>query len=115
MGRGAKGLSDRKSEAILGPSEVRKQMRLATIAFLLAPCVVGQPGRVSNVTAKPETIAVENGTVSFVVATNMPAIEVRGKSSALQARIELLRDAEGVTVERVEAWIPVRTLSTGMS
>jgi polyisoprenoid-binding protein YceI len=62
-----------------------------------------------------QSVAVDSGTASFHVTTNIPALEVSGKSSALQARVQLHRDTNGVTLERIDAWMPVKTLVTGMA
>jgi len=62
-----------------------------------------------------QTLAVESGIATFHVTTNVPALEVSGKSSALQARVQLHRDSSGVTLEKIEAWMPVKTLLTGMA
>lgn len=60
-------------------------------------------------------IAVEGGTASFVVSTNMPAISVKGKSTALQARARVQRNPDGLQIEQIEATIPVKSILTGMS
>ena len=57
----------------------------------------------------------DSGVASFKVNTNIPALEVSGKSNALQAKVQIRRGADGVTLERVEAWMPVKTLQTGMA
>jgi polyisoprenoid-binding protein YceI len=82
---------------------------LNMVVVLVIPCAIAQD------LAKTETVAVESGAASFFVSTNVPAIEVKGKSNALQARVQMHRDAGGVTLERIEAWIPVKTLVTGMA
>ena len=60
-------------------------------------------------------IAVEGGTASFVVSTNMPAISVKGKSTALQAHARVQHTPEGLHIEQIEATIPVKSILTGMS
>ena len=73
---------------------------------------IAQPAAPSN---DAQTLAVESGIATFHVTTNVPALEVSGKSSALQARVQLHRDSSGVTLESIEAWMPVKTLLTGMA
>lgn len=55
------------------------------------------------------------GSASFVAATNVPGINVHGESKAVNARVSVIERAEGLTLERVEATLPVSTLATGMS
>ena len=64
--------------------------------------------------ATPLLLEVSSGTVAFEVATNVPGVEVKGKTNAVTAHIEINSTAEGVLVQRMEALVPVRTLSTGM-
>jgi polyisoprenoid-binding protein YceI len=63
---------------------------------------------------QPATIVVQNGTATFVATTNIPAVTVKGKSSALEAKVTLRRSAEGLQLERIDAHLPVKTLGTGM-
>jgi polyisoprenoid-binding protein YceI len=65
--------------------------------------------------SESQTIAVEGGAAVFHVTTNIPALEVSGKSGALQARVRMHRDSGGLTLERIDAWMPVKTLVTGMA
>jgi polyisoprenoid-binding protein YceI len=60
-------------------------------------------------------IAVEGGAASFVVSTNVPAISVKGKTTALQAHARVQQSAEGLQLERIEASLPVKSILTGMS
>ena len=59
---------------------------------------IAQPAAPSN---DAQTLAVESGIATFHVTTNVPALEVSGKSSALQARVQLHRDSSGVTLEKI--------------
>ena len=60
------------------------------------------------------TISVRGGTAAFVANTNVPAISVKGKSTALEAKATLHRENESLQVEHIEARVPVKTLLTGM-
>src|SRR5262249_9385006 len=60
-------------------------------------------------------VAVDGGTAAFVVNTTVPALSVKGKSSALHARVRLQRNAEGLELEDIQAVLPVKSLLTGMS
>jgi polyisoprenoid-binding protein YceI len=64
---------------------------------------------------KSQLVAVDNGVASFHVRTNIPALEVSGKSASLQARVRMHRDSNGVKLEHIEAWVSAATLKTGMS
>lgn len=59
--------------------------------------------------------AVEGGAASFVVNTTVPGISVKGKSTALQAQAVVQRLPEGLRLEKMEASLPVKSLSTGMA
>ena len=88
---------------------------------LLMTAAHGQSGPITNSESvsddlgKTEAIAIEHGTVTFVVTTNVPGLSVKGKSEALRARVLMQRASQGVTLERVEAWLPVKTLTTGIA
>ena len=58
-------------------------------------------------------LAVE-GSASFTVDTNIPAVSIEGKSSALKARVSAHREPAGLQIDRIEASVPVKTLQTGM-
>src|SRR5947208_2026436 len=45
---------------------------------------------------KSQLVAVDNGIASFHVRTNIPALEVSGKSASLKARVRMHRDSDGV-------------------
>jgi polyisoprenoid-binding protein YceI len=64
--------------------------------------------------ATPVLLEVSSGTVAFEVTTNVPGVEVKGKTNAVTAHIHINSTAEGVLVQRMEALVPVRGLSTGM-
>jgi polyisoprenoid-binding protein YceI len=61
------------------------------------------------------SMEVRGGTASFDAATNVSAINVHGKSTALEARASVLDGPAGISLERVEATLPVKTLATGMT
>lgn len=58
---------------------------------------------------------VNQGIVSFDVATNVPALRVHGKSNSVTARVRLDSGPTGVLLEQIEARMPVRSLDTGLS
>jgi len=58
---------------------------------------------------------VKQGTVSFDVATNVPALRVHGTSNSLTARARLASGPEGAVLEQIEATVPVRSLQTGLT
>jgi polyisoprenoid-binding protein YceI len=60
------------------------------------------------------TVTIESGTAAFDVATNVPAVTVEGKSKALRGKVEMSSSGGRLLIERVEAWLPVKTLATGM-
>jgi polyisoprenoid-binding protein YceI len=54
------------------------------------------------------------GSATFDVGTNVPALSVHGKSTELQARGRVRRGANGPQLEHLEATMPVKSLNTGM-
>jgi polyisoprenoid-binding protein YceI len=62
----------------------------------------------------PTPIEVRGGTASFDVGTNVPALSVHGKSTALEARGRVRPSTQGPQLEQIEATVPVNTLATGM-
>ncbi|HVD91315.1 MAG TPA: YceI family protein [Vicinamibacterales bacterium] len=62
----------------------------------------------------PTPVEVRGGTASFDVDTNIPALSVHGKSTALEARVRVRQGANGPELEQIEATMPVKTLVTGM-
>src|SRR6266516_3721725 len=60
------------------------------------------------------SVQVASGTASFLAPTNVPGIEVKGSSSALTASAEVSRTKDDLQVRRIDAQVPVNTLSTGM-
>ncbi|HZR30090.1 MAG TPA: YceI family protein [Terriglobales bacterium] len=76
---------------------------------------ITNPEPASDELSKAETMVIEHGTVTFVVTTNVPGLSVKGKSEALHARVLMHRAQQGVTLERVEAWLPVKTMTTGIA
>lgn len=69
----------------------------------------------SETKTEPMTVAVQNGTATFIANTNISAVSVKGKSTALEAKATLRRNAEGLHVEHIDARLQVKTLVTGMN
>lgn len=95
---------------------VRELCLLAGCAAIAATASLETPAAAAGSETKPEPaiVAVQNGTATFVANTNIVAVSVKGKSSALEAVVELHRGAEGLQLDRIEARLPVKTLATGM-
>jgi polyisoprenoid-binding protein YceI len=81
---------------------------VAAAAMFAARGVSAAPGDAATL------IEVRGGTATFDAATNVSAISVHGKSTALDARASVREGAEGLTVDAVQATLPVKTLVTGM-
>ena len=62
-----------------------------------------------------DTLAIRGGKAGFSVATNALGIVVRGKSDALEGRVELHRTAGSLAIDHVDVHLPVKTLATGMT
>lgn len=55
------------------------------------------------------------GSATFNSTTSVPAISIHGKSTALEGRARIRHEGDSLVVEQLEAVVPIRTLSTGMS
>ena len=86
---------------------------VATYGLVIASAMFATRG----VSAAPDAwsgVEVRGGTASFDAATNISAISVHGKSSALDARASVREGSDGLALEAVEATLPVKSLATGM-
>ncbi len=62
-----------------------------------------------------DAVAIEIvGTVTFEVATNIPAIDVHGKSSQLQGRTRIRQSGSSLAFDQIEATLPVQSITTGI-
>jgi polyisoprenoid-binding protein YceI len=59
-------------------------------------------------------IEIESGFTTFYADTNVPDVEVKGKSTALSGQVEVSEDANGLVLQRIEASAPMKSLGTGM-
>jgi polyisoprenoid-binding protein YceI len=82
---------------------------------LLALFAAAATWALAQAPAAEESVSIQNGVAAFHVGTNIPAIEVSGKSGALQARVRMQRDDSGLRLEHIEAWVPAESLKTGMA
>ncbi len=60
------------------------------------------------------SVDVHGGTVTFDAATNVSAISVHGKSTALEGHARVRHAEQGLVIEQMEASVPVVSLATGM-
>jgi polyisoprenoid-binding protein YceI len=59
-------------------------------------------------------VEVKEGTVEFKVDTNVPAINVHGKSKALVGKAYVRSTSSGASIEQLEAKVPIESLGTGL-
>ncbi len=59
-------------------------------------------------------VGIESGTAVFESTTNMPGIEVKGKSTALTGRVSVAQDGNNLVLQGIDASLPVSSLATGM-
>jgi polyisoprenoid-binding protein YceI len=84
-------------------------------AALAAAFLTATAGHAAAQTAPaPTPVEVHGGTATFDVGTNVPALSVHGRSTALEARGRVRESAQGPQLEQIEAVVPVSTLNTGM-
>lgn len=72
------------------------------------------PAATTPAMAKASPAQVEEGLVTFDVETNLFAVSVHGESKELEGKVRVLESTEGLTLEQLEAVVPVESLSTGM-
>jgi polyisoprenoid-binding protein YceI len=96
---------------------MRTRLTFWLILFLSVhtPLTIGQTETAPGAAGQPETIVIEHGTAIFSVTTNMPGVTVKGKSESLHGNVQIRRASEGIVLEHIEAWLPVKTLGTGIS
>ncbi len=85
-----------------------------TKRFLLAVALAAAAVAAENYT-ETTAVAVQGGSVTFAVNTNIPALSVKGKTTSLHAQVQIRRSADGLQLEKIDARIPVKTLVTGMA
>lgn len=90
-----------------------RRRRTMALALLLTAAPAGM-ARAQSASAAPVSVEVRGGTASFDVTTNIPALSVHGKSTALEARVRVSRGPDGPNLEQIEASMAVKTLATGM-
>jgi polyisoprenoid-binding protein YceI len=83
--------------------------RAVALVTLLAPLPLA-----AQSPAPPTLVEVQGGTASFEANTNVSAINVRGKSTALTGRAEVRRAGDALAIDNLEATVPVGTLATGL-
>lgn len=86
--------------------------RIRLLGISLLACSIALPAFAAD--HESTTIEVHGGTVTFDAATNVSAISVHGKSSALEGHAQVRQTEQGLTIEQVEASVPVTSLATGM-
>ncbi len=88
------------------PSCVRA---LALVSLAMAAAApLGAAGREAPV------VEIREGTAHFDATTNVAAINVHGKSTALRGRARIRETADDLVIEELEAAVPVKTLDTAM-
>jgi polyisoprenoid-binding protein YceI len=86
-----------------------------TLALTVIVPMAGAPLVRAQSADEPKPVEVRGGTASFDVGTNVPALSVHGKSSALEGRVKVSHGSDGPMLEKIEATIPVKTIETGMN
>lgn len=61
-----------------------------------------------------DRVDIESGMAVFNASTNVPGVEVKGKSSALRGHVVVSHDDGRLVLDQIEATLPVKSLSTGM-
>ena len=98
-----------------GQSDLRDEPRARPASSGVGKAKVPTGLERSDTTLEQSEITIPHATAMFVALTNMPGITVKGKSEALHARVRMRRVSDGVALDSVEAWLPVKTLATGIA
>ncbi len=61
-----------------------------------------------------ETVQIVKGVAKFDVSTNILGLKVRGTSDALEANVRVRRASDQLVLEEIEAWLPIKSLKTGI-
>ena len=85
------------------------------LVLVVIACVGLTAGGLADAADDAAVLQVSQGTVTFEVGTNVPALRVLGKSSAVKAYARVRLGPEGAMVEHVEASVPVTSLRTGLA
>jgi polyisoprenoid-binding protein YceI len=92
---------------------IRRQHAAAVAVAFLASAASATIAR-AQTGAAATPIEVQGGTATFDVGTNVPALGVHGKSTALKARGRVRHHGEAPVLEQLTAVVPVKSLNTGM-
>jgi polyisoprenoid-binding protein YceI len=59
-------------------------------------------------------VKITSGVATFDSTTNMPGIGVKGRSNSISGEVSIVRNANGLLLQSINATVPVKTLATGM-
>lgn len=62
----------------------------------------------------PAPLEVNSSSVTFYASTNVPGVEIKGKSTSLTAHTEVTRSENAIILAAIDASLPVKSLDTGM-
>lgn len=94
-------------------TDVLQIIRRTTILGSLIGLALAAP-ITAQTTTSSDAVEVRGGTATFAVDTNVSAISVHGKSTALTARLRWRQAPDGPVLEGIDAAVPVKSLNTGM-
>ena len=70
------------------------------------------PTQTDQKTSAP--VEVQGGTATFDATTNIGAVSVHGKTSSVSGRAVVRHEGAGIALEKLEATLSVKTITTGM-
>jgi polyisoprenoid-binding protein YceI len=85
-----------------------------TTTFILGLLLAAVAMAFGQTGASSQSVEVRGGVASFDANTNISAVTIHGKSTALQAHMLVHREADALTVESIDVVLPIKTLTTGM-
>jgi polyisoprenoid-binding protein YceI len=94
----------------LGPTVAAVAVGLIA-SFATGAAAQTMPGPYGETAA---VVQVLGGTATFEAGTNISAISVHGKSAGLAGRAQVRQSGDVITIEQLEATLPVKTITTGL-
>jgi polyisoprenoid-binding protein YceI len=99
-----------RANELISTTVRRRPLRTAVALLSLSLC-----GTTVLEAGNEATVQIQRGTATFDASTNVAAISVHGRSTALEGRARIRHAVDGLVIENLEATVPVKTLNTGVS
>ena len=88
--------------------------RIGSTAKLIALALTAAVLQAKAADTSRRHVEIESGMAAFDSGTNMPGIEVKGKSYDLSAHAEAAQEGNRLVLQSIDATVPIKSLTTGM-